>query len=114
MQLPGGLLSFRYGGRIVLALSMGIGSLCTLLIPVMAKWDYKALIACLFVTGFSHGAFWPSCCSFWAYWAPVEERSRLIGMASSGAKLGNIVALAIGGFLCVYGFGTGIFFKKTL
>jgi len=84
-----------------LALSMIIGSTFTLLIPVSAKWDYRALIACLFFTGLTHGAFWPSCSSFWAYWAPINERSRLIGMASSGAKLGNIVALAIGGILCV-------------
>lgn len=51
MQIPGGWLSFKFGGRIILAISMAIGSAFTLLIPVSAKWDYRALIVCLFFTG---------------------------------------------------------------
>ena len=44
---------------------------------------------------------------FWAFWAPHAERSRLVGIASSGAKIGNILALSIGGVLCLHGFGGG-------
>lgn len=106
-QLPGGWLSFRFGGRLVLAFSMGVGSLITLLIPICARIHYWALFACLFVGGVAHGAFWPSCSSFWAFWAPQNERSRLVGMASSGAKVGNIVGLSLGSILCLYGFDGG-------
>jgi len=83
------------------------GSLCTLSIPFFAKQSYKALFACLFLTGAAHGAFWPSVSSFWAYWAPSVERGRLVGISSSGSRIGNVVALSLGGYLCVHGFAGG-------
>jgi MFS family permease len=106
-KIPGGWLSFRFGGKVVLGLSMGIGSAITMLIPLCASIHYWALIVCLFFTGAAHGSFWPSVSSFWAYWAPDSEKSRLVGMASSGAKVGNIIALSLGSVLCLYGFAGG-------
>jgi MFS transporter, ACS family, solute carrier family 17 (sodium-dependent inorganic phosphate cotransporter), member 5 len=86
---------------------MLVGSIFTLLIPSAAKLGYEMLIGCLVLTGLAHGAFWPSVSSFWAYWAPQLERSRLVGISSSGAKIGNIIALSLGGFLCLHGFAGG-------
>jgi MFS family permease len=37
----------------------------------------------------------------------MTERSRLVGMASSGSWVGNIIALPLGSFLCVSGFDGG-------
>ena len=91
----------------MLALSMGVGSLITILIPFCARIHYWALIICLFFTGAAHGSFWPSVSSYWAFWAPDSERSRLVGFASSGAKVGNIVALSLGSVLCMYGIDGG-------
>ncbi|RNA04065.1 sialin-like [Brachionus plicatilis] len=107
IKIPGGWLSYIFSVKKVIAFSMGIGSLITILIPFFARLSYKALIVCLFFTGLAHGAFWPSASAFWAYWAPNSERSRLVGIASSGSKLGNIIALSLGGILCVYGFDGG-------
>ena len=42
-----------------------------------------------------------------AYWAPPDERSRLIGMSHSGGQIGNIVALLSGGYLCYIEFAGG-------
>ena len=56
---------------------------------------------------FKKGAFWPSVSSFWAYWAPTSERSRMVGISSSGSRVGNIVGLLIGSSLCIYGFAGG-------
>ena len=56
---------------------------------------------------FKKGAFWPSVSSFWAFWAPASERSRMVGISSSGSRIGNIVGLAIGSSLCIYGFAGG-------
>ena len=42
-----------------------------------------------------------------AYWAPPEERSRLIGMSHSGGQIGNILALFAGGYLGTLDFGGG-------
>ena len=104
-QIPGGWLSYKFGSRRLLTASILIGSIFTMFIPVCAQFHYAALIACLFFTGLTHGAFWPSVSGFWVYWAPHSERSRMVGIASSGAKVGNIAALSLGGILCLHGWG---------
>lgn len=91
----------------MLSLSMGIGSAVTMLIPVFARIHYAALIACIIVVGACHGSFWPSASSFWAYWAPPSERSVLIGTSSAGSRVGNIIALSLGGILCLSGIDGG-------
>lgn len=53
------------------------------------------------------GAFWPSVSSLWIFWAPSPERSRLVGSASAGSWIGNIIALPLGGYLCANGFAGG-------
>ena len=42
-----------------------------------------------------------------SYWAPPSERSVLIGTSSAGSRLGNIIALIVGGVLCVHGIDGG-------
>ena len=49
----------------------------------------------------------PGMSNLWAYWAPPDERSRLIGMSHSGGQIGNILALLSGGYLCYFEFGHG-------
>ncbi len=41
------------------------------------------------------------------HWAPVNEKSRLIGFSSAGVNIGNVIALPLGSFLCVNGFDGG-------
>ena len=50
---------------------------------------------------------WPSISSMFIKWATPEEKSRLIGFASSGTNIGNIIALPLGGWLCEEGFYNG-------
>lgn len=100
-------MSIKLGAKIVLAFAILAGSILTLLIPMAAEMGYMALIACRFFTGVVHGAFWPAMSTLWAHWAPPTERSRLAGIANAGAQIGNVIALPLGGFLCVYGFAGG-------
>ena len=53
-QIPGGYLSTKFGAKITLAITILIGSIFTLLIPLAANFSYVALIACRFITGFAH------------------------------------------------------------
>ncbi len=53
------------------------------------------------------GAFWPSVSSYWTYWAPQTERSRIIGISSAGSRIGNVFGFLIGGYLCAEGFAGG-------
>ena len=50
---------------------------------------------------------WPSMASLWAQWCPPAERSKMIGFATSGSQIGSIIALSLGGYLCVSGFDGG-------
>lgn len=106
-QILGGFLSFKFGPRRVLAFTMLLASVSTLVIPPSARASYIILFICRFVTGLAHGAFWPAISSLWSQWAPAQERSMLCGIASSGSWIGNIIALPFGSFLCVSGFDSG-------
>lgn len=106
-QVLGGYASLKLGAKITLAGAIGGGSIFTLLIPISAQYSWALLVACRFMTGFCHGAFWPSMSSLWAYWAPAHERSRLVGIANAGSQIGNVVSFSLGGYLCVNGFSGG-------
>jgi len=96
-----------FGAKIVLAGSILIGSILTILIPVSARLSYIALFVCRFLIGAAHGFFWPAMSSLWSKWAPPAERSRLVGVANAGAQIGNVIALPLSGWLCVNGFDGG-------
>ncbi len=59
----------------MILISLGLGSIMTILIPVFARLGLEALIVCLFLGGIFHGIFIPSTSTFWAAWAPTPERS---------------------------------------
>jgi energy-converting hydrogenase Eha subunit C len=53
MKIHGGIWSLKYGSNLVLALSIFLGSVGTLLTPISATNDI-ALIFCRFFIGFVH------------------------------------------------------------
>jgi ACS family sodium-dependent inorganic phosphate cotransporter-like MFS transporter 5 len=86
---------------------MAVGSAFTITIPLFANLHWIAAFCCLFVVGFSFGAFIATVHGLWAYWAPLSERSRIMGIYMSGPRMGNIVGLLLGSYLCVNGPGGG-------
>ncbi len=50
---------------------------------------------------------WPAVNDIFVRWIPESEKSRLIGFASAGSKIGNIIALPLGSYLCLNGFDNG-------
>lgn len=53
-KILGGYLSLKLGAKLVLAGSILIGSILTLVIPVAANLSYIALFVCRFFTGVAH------------------------------------------------------------
>ncbi|XP_052799662.1 sialin-like [Mya arenaria] len=53
-QVPGGWMASRFGGKIVIGLSMALASLCTLLIPVLARASPYAVVFDRIVIGISN------------------------------------------------------------
>ena len=45
--------------------------------------------------------------SIFVFWATAKERTKMLGTSTSGAWVGNIVALPLAGYLCVSGFDGG-------
>lgn len=106
-QVPGGWLSAKYGGRKVIVVSNLVASFLTITAPWFARYHYLALSFIRFLIGLAHGAFWPAMSAIFVYWAPAKDRTKMLGSSTSGAWMGNIIALPLGGFLCVYGFDGG-------
>ncbi|XP_026294582.1 sialin-like isoform X1 [Frankliniella occidentalis] len=95
MQVPGGVLARRYGTKLVFGLANLIPVLLTLLVPVVAYWDYRALLAIRFLQGLIAGFAWPSMHNMTAQWIPPNERSKFVT-----AYLGSSVGAALTFPLC--------------
>ncbi|KAK6176382.1 hypothetical protein SNE40_014680 [Patella caerulea] len=107
LQIPGGWVATRFGGKRVLGLMTFITSILTLLTPVCARLHVNALYAIRFMIGFCAGVSFPAMHSMWGRWAPPLERSKLMGLSYSGPTIGVILTYAVSGLLCVYGFDNG-------
>lgn len=105
-QMIGAWFAIKFGPKIVLEISILIGSLFTLLTPLAAYLHWSVLIGCRFLIGLSHGVVWPALMAIWPYWAPPAERSTILGFSSAGSQIGNVITLPLGGYLC-HGFESG-------
>lgn len=54
IKVLSGWLSIKFGGKIVLGISMLLGSLLTILAAPSAKLGFGVLILCRFITGLAH------------------------------------------------------------
>lgn len=97
MQMGGGLLANRFGGRHVFITAVFLWSLFTVLTPPSVYISFTTLVVARFMLGFGEGAAYPSAYNMVHGWVPTHERSRAIGLISSVGALGTIVALLVAG-----------------
>ncbi|XP_067659181.1 uncharacterized transporter slc-17.2-like [Haliotis asinina] len=107
LQIPGGWLAGRFGGKRVIGYMFVVNALTTLLVPVCARVDYRLVMALRILLGISSSVTYPAMQSMWGLWAPPLERSRLASFTYSGSLIGNIFAFSASGLLCEYGFDNG-------
>ncbi|MDG1827410.1 MAG: ACS family MFS transporter [Henriciella sp.] len=104
MQIVGGYLSNRFGGKLVLGTAVIFWSLFTILTPFGAMISLPALLLMRFSLGLGEAALAPSGFTLFSRWIPEAERSRTIALFSSGAILGTVLALVFTGrIIAVYG-----------
>jgi MFS transporter, ACS family, solute carrier family 17 (sodium-dependent inorganic phosphate cotransporter), other len=108
LQIIGGWLTRRYGGWIVLGMSVLVSSVGVLITPVSTS-SLGTLVAARILTGLGQSAFYPTVHGLLALWAPRTESSALVGLAWSGAYLGTAVALPVSGYLIDLGSRAGAF-----
>ena len=95
LQIVGGLLADRFGGKVVLGVGVLLWSLFTILTPPAASIGLGLLLATRILRGMGEAVTFPSIYSLYSRWVPITERSRAVGLANSGIPLGTIFALIV-------------------
>ena len=95
LQLAGGWLADRFGGRRVLAAGVGVWSLATFVTPIAARASFAALLAARVLLGLGESVNFPSIHSITARWMLASERARAISLNFSGMYLGTVLALIV-------------------
>jgi MFS transporter, ACS family, solute carrier family 17 (sodium-dependent inorganic phosphate cotransporter), other len=98
-MFAGGLLSTRFGGKLVLGLSVLAWSVLTLLTPPAAALSMPALIAARIGMGIGEAAMFPGAYELFGRWIPATERARAAARMLSGIPIGTILGLSGGGWL---------------
>ena len=107
MQVSGGIISNRFGGRNVLVCAVVFWSLFTVLTPIVAVISFQVLIAARFLLGVGEGASFPAAYGLIHERMPPPERSTAIGAMLAAVSGGSLIALIVGGpILEAYGWPT--------
>src|SRR5512139_2966456 len=93
LQIPGGWLADRFGGKLILSCGVLWWSLFTLITPLARSVTGMAVFRTLM--GLGEGVNFPSIQSLTARWIPAGERSRAMGFILSGVSVGNIIAFPL-------------------
>ncbi|XP_011213150.1 putative inorganic phosphate cotransporter [Bactrocera dorsalis] len=106
VQIPAGGWARRFGGRLLLLLSVTLSSIFALITPLSVSLGGWQLLCMLrFCQGLCQGVTLPTIATLMSKWAPIEERSALQTYCYSGAQLGIVVMLATSGVLCSSSWG---------
>ncbi len=95
LQIVGGALADRFGGKVVLGAGVLLWSLFTILTPPAAWVGLTTLLLVRVAMGMGEAVTFPSIYSLYSRWIPLTERSRAVGFANSGIPLGTVFALVV-------------------
>ncbi|XP_068218359.1 putative inorganic phosphate cotransporter [Palaemon carinicauda] len=95
----GGLAVEYFGARIVMALSIFLSSLSSLLSPVCANTSVGLFIATRVVSGLAQGPIFPCIHNLLATWNPPQDRARFASALLPGVSIGTILGLSLGGLM---------------
>ena len=99
LQLTGGVLANRFGGRKVFLLAVLGWSLMTLLMPPAAYLGLVWLILARFLLGVGEGAAYPTSYNLIRIWMPAREISRAVSLTGAAASVGSVFAFLVVGAL---------------
>ena len=91
-QVPGGIVSEKFGARRVLAFSVfwwGLFTVLTALIPAGVAGGLALLIVSRFLLGAGEATMYPAANRFVERWFPLEERGKANGIIFGGVGLGS-------------------------
>lgn len=95
LQVAGGRLADRFGGKLVLGAGVLLWSLFTVVTPPAAYLGFGVLLAARILMGAGEAVTFPSIYTLYSRWVPLTERSRAVALANSGIPLGTVFALVV-------------------
>jgi ACS family sodium-dependent inorganic phosphate cotransporter len=101
MQIAGGRLADRFGGKLILGLGVLIWSLFTLITPAAAFMGLFALFAARIGMGLGEAVTFPSIYSLVTRWFPNDEKVKAVAFNASGIPIGTVFALIVTPLLVV-------------
>lgn len=99
MQVLGGLLANRFGGRNVFLWAVIIWSVFTVATPFAAYSSFSLLVLTRLLVGLGEGAAYPAVYSLIGRWMRKDEATRSIAFMGAASTLGTIFALIVAGLM---------------
>jgi len=107
LQIPGGWLADRLGGKWFYGGGMLLSSVLSLLIPTAARIHINLVILLRVLSGLAQGVLLPAAQVMLAQWSIPEYRSLIVSAVYSGIDSGSVVGLLLSGYLCDHGAAGG-------
>ncbi|HTT76283.1 MAG TPA: ACS family MFS transporter [Candidatus Binataceae bacterium] len=102
LQMPGGWVADRFGGKKVLMAGVALWSLATFFTPVAVSLSFGILLVMRVLLGAGEAVNFPAVHSIAARWTIAAERARAISLHFSGVAFGTIVALLLSPALVIW------------
>eukprot|EP00040_Diaphanoeca_grandis_P025492 m.141262 g.141262 ORF g.141262 m.141262 type:complete len:489 (-) comp30172_c0_seq1:131-1597(-) len=96
LQVPGGLVASRFGGKIVLVVAMFGTCLTTAMVPWVVTKNTLALRILRITCGLFQSSVYPAWAACVAHHVPLHRRNLAAGAFSAGASLGIVVMWLVG------------------
>ena len=84
LQIPGGLIAERYGGKRVFLVSIFLASLISCLNPMIARMGSNYLVASRAIQGLVEAPVFPCLYAMGSQWLPLTEKSFLMSIILAG------------------------------
>ncbi|XP_045447853.1 putative inorganic phosphate cotransporter [Melitaea cinxia] len=100
MQIPGGLLAKRYGGKpVILSALLANGVICAILPSLVQFGGWQIVCACRILLGLTQACLVPSTHTLLGKWLPAHEMTSYSGIVYGGLHFGNMISMPLSGFL---------------
>ncbi len=86
-QLPSAFMAHWFGAKRMLAYSVGLTSILSIVFPASIKFSYALGIGVRILIGLTSSALFPSCYYLYKFWIPRDEKTSMISTVLSGMYL---------------------------
>jgi len=107
MQVFGGWLGDRVGGRWLFGGGIAVCAALTLLTPPAARLHVAAVIVLRILEGAFEGFMLPATHALMSRWTPPAQSTRYVSVVFSGQECGIVVGMLLAGVLSDHGFAGG-------